>query len=70
MNVVNFAYQILEMQARIQELESENAKLRNYRERYNDLLNSSVEHNQHMMLNLLNVAMTPGVVEAMQDRRN
>ena len=63
MNVVNFAYEILEMQARIQELEIENAKLREYRNKYDDLLSSSVAHNETMMFNILKVAMTPDIIQ-------
>lgn len=63
MNLINFAYEILEMQARIQELEIENAKLRDYRNKYDDLLTSSVAHNENMMFNIMKVAMTPGVMQ-------
>ena len=69
MNVVDFANDILDMHERIRILESENANLRNYRNLYNELLSSNIEHNQHMMKNLLEIAITPGVTEAMQAAR-
>ena len=65
MNVVDFAYQILEMHDRIQHLEIENAKLREYRIMYDELLERNINHQEHMGTGLLNVVMTPGVLDAM-----
>lgn len=66
MNVVEFAHQVLEMQSRIRELEREVAELRDYRDRYNELLQDGINHNQRMMANMLEVCMTPGVLTAMK----
>lgn len=66
MNVVEFAHQVLDMQSRIHELEREVAELRDYRERYDALLQDSLNHNQRMMTNMLEVCMTPGVLTAMK----
>ncbi len=67
MNVLKFAHEVLAMQERIEDLEYENARLRRFEKDYNDLLNSSLQHNQEMSLNMLKVIMTPGVVEAMKE---
>lgn len=66
MNVVEFAHQVLDMQSRIHELEREVAELRDYRERYDALLQDGINHNQRMMANMLEVCMTPGVLTAMK----
>lgn len=67
MNVVEFAYQIVEMHTRIQELEEEVRHLQKYRRDYAELLNSNIEHNQHMMAGLLQIVLTPGVTDAMTE---
>lgn len=68
MNVIDFAHDILDMQDRIRTLEAENAALQKYKKDYISLLNSSMEHNQAMMLNMLAVVTMPGVVDAMEHR--
>ena len=66
LDIIDFAHQILEMQARIDLLEQENAHLKWFKEEYHNLLNSSNEHNEIMLLNTLKLCMTPGVLEACQ----
>jgi len=43
---VQMARSILEMQDRLMELEYENARLRGYEAKYNELLDSSLQHTQ------------------------
>lgn len=64
MDVVDFAYQVIEMDRRIQQLEAENAELVHYKDKYRDLLDSSVQHGAAMMGNILDICMTPGVMDA------
>jgi hypothetical protein len=64
MNVVDFAWQVIEMHRTILDQEREIERLTRIEENYNDLLNSSVEHSKAMMGNVLKMCMTPGVVEA------
>lgn len=66
MHVVDFAYQVIEMQDRITELEIENDRLRRFEHDYNELLNDSLAHSHAMMGNTLKLFLTPGVVEACQ----
>jgi hypothetical protein len=69
LDIVGFAYQILEMQDKIIDLEIENNRLRKYEADYNELLNSSLNHNAAMMGNIFNLCMTPGVVEACENNK-
>jgi hypothetical protein len=64
MDVVDFAYQIIDMQRRIEHLEAENENLRHYRKEYMDLLDRDIKHGKEMMGGLLDLCMTPGVMEA------
>ena len=64
LNIVDFAHQIIEMQDRIIDLEIENDRLREYKEDYDELLKSSSYHNAKMVGNLLDLCLTPGVIEA------
>ena len=66
MNIIDFAYQVIEMQERITELEMKNEQLIWYKEEYNKLLDSSLQHNQEMISNMFKLCMTPGVIEACQ----
>jgi hypothetical protein len=63
-DIVDFAYQIIDMNRKIEQLEHENEELRDYKEKYMDLLDSSMSHNASMMGNILNLCMTPGVIDA------
>jgi hypothetical protein len=69
LNIVDFAYQILEMQDKIIYLELENSRLSKYEADYNELLNSSLNHNAAMMGNILNLCMTPGVIDACEKNK-
>ena len=66
MNIVDFAHQVLDMQDRIAALEIQNEQLRWYKEEYQKLMDSSMQHNQAMMNNILKLCLTPGVIEACQ----
>jgi hypothetical protein len=46
MNVVDFAWQVIEMHRTILDQEREIERLTRIEENYNDLLNSSVEHSK------------------------
>lgn len=65
MTAVGFAKEILDMQLRIDRLEQEVTFLMGVEEDLHALLHSSTAHNEKMMFNLLKVAMTPGVSEAL-----
>jgi hypothetical protein len=69
LDIVDFAYQIIEMQRKIVDLEIENERLRKYKSDYNDLLDSSLNHSSAMMSNILNLCMTPGVIEACENNK-
>jgi hypothetical protein len=63
-SVVDFAYQIIDMHNSNERLKDELAELREYRQKYFDLLNSSTAHSQAMVGSILKIAMTPGVLDA------
>lgn len=65
-DVLRFANQILDMEEEIINLRRENTRLLKYEHMYNELLNESVRHGEKMMVNTLNLLMTPGVTEALQ----
>lgn len=67
MNVVDFAYQVIEMQERITQLEIQNEQLSWFKEEYHKLLDSSMQHNQAMMGNIFKLCLTPGVIEACKE---
>lgn len=67
MNIVDFAYQVIEMQERITQLEIQNEQLSWYKEEYHKLMDSTMQHNQVMMNNILKLCLTPGVIEACQE---
>jgi hypothetical protein len=69
MDIVDFAYQVIEMNERIRDLEFENERLRRFENDYNELLNESLAHSQAMMGNTLKLFLTPGVIEACQENR-
>lgn len=68
-DLVRMAHTILDMDDELEILGREILRLSVVEKKYNDLLNSSIAHGQKMMVNLLDVAMTPGVLEAM-DKAN
>jgi hypothetical protein len=65
-DIVDFAYQVIEMNERIRDLEFENSRLRRFEHDYNELLNDSLAHSHAMIGNTLRLFLTPGVVEACQ----
>jgi hypothetical protein len=67
MNIVDFAYQVIEMQERITDLEMQNEQLSWFKEEYHKLMNSTMQHNQAMMGNIFKLCLTPGVIEACQE---
>jgi len=56
---VELAYDIIEMNERIQILELENSRLRKYEEKYNNLMRESIAHSGKMMNNMLDVLQQP-----------
>jgi hypothetical protein len=67
MDIVDFAYQVIEMNQRISDLEFENNRLRRFEHDYNELLNESLAHSHAMIGNTLKLFLTPGVIEACQE---
>ena len=67
MDIVDFAYQVIEMNERIRDLEVENERLRRFEHDYNELLNESLAHSHAMIGNTLKLFLTPGVIEACQE---
>ena len=67
MDIVDFAYQVIDMQKRITHLEIENQRLKLVEDAYQDLLDSSLKDHQVMMGNILKLCLTPGVVKACQE---
>jgi hypothetical protein len=63
-DVVCFAKQILAMERELQSLRNQVAELEQYREKYTDLLNTSIRHGSTMMGSILDIAMVPGVMDA------
>ena len=66
MNVVDLAWQVIEMQRTIDAQERQITRLMRTEEDYIALLESSTAHGRAMMGNVLELCMTPGVVEACQ----
>ena len=64
MNVVDFAWQVIEMQRTLDAQELQITRLMRIEEDYNQLLQSSIEHGRAMMGNVLKLCMMPGVVGA------
>lgn len=62
--VVHFAQDVLQMQDRIDFLESEVMDLREYRDKYLELLDSSTAHSRHMVDSIFTLVMKPGVLDA------
>lgn len=69
LDIVDFAHQILKMQDKIDRLEAENAHLNWFKKEYYDLLESTNNHNEVMLLNTLDLFLTPGVIEACQKNK-
>lgn len=59
MNVVDFAYQIIALNRENEWLRSELDRLCDIEEKYNKLLDSSIEHGNKMMSNMLEALLNP-----------
>lgn len=58
MHVVKFAYQVIEMQGRIDYLESEVERLRQYERKYHEEIDASIKHGEKMMGNWLSLLLS------------
>ena len=54
---LQFARDVMDMHERIQELESEVARLQDYQRKYHELLDDSTQHNQNMLGGIFKVGM-------------
>lgn len=61
---VQMAEEVLGMHHELQRLRAENAELREYRDKYLAELNAGIAHSQHMIGGLLELALKPGVLDA------
>ena len=64
MNVVDFAWQVIEMQRTLDAQELQITRLMRIEEDYNQLMQTSIELGRAMMGNVLKLCMMPGVVGA------
>lgn len=62
---VDLAYEVIDMYERIQQLEFEVARLRDYERKYHDEVMAGIRHGEKMMSGLFAIAMTPGVLGAL-----
>lgn len=61
---VMVAESVLDMHYEIEALRREVERLKGYERDFHALLDSSTKHNAHMMSGLLEIAMKPGVLDA------
>lgn len=61
---VQVARETIRMHYENEALRAEVEELREYRDKYIELLNGNIEHGRIMMGNVLQLALTPGVAEA------
>ena len=59
---VQMASDVLDMHDELQRLREENNELLEYRKKYIDLLDADIARDRHMMGDLLNLALRPGVL--------
>ena len=64
MNVAEFASEILSMDDELHRLRAEVTRLKQVERDYIELLNSDIKHGEQMMGNVLQLVMTPGVMDA------
>jgi len=57
MKVVDFAYEVISMHNELCRLRADNEELLEYRDKYMELLNHSIAHEQHMIGGLLSLAL-------------
>lgn len=62
------ARDILDKDAEIEFLRSRLARLEGVQEKYDELLNESISHSQHMIGGLFKIAMTPGVLDKLREQ--
>ena len=63
---VQMASDVLDMHYELQRLREENEELRQYRKKYIELLDADIAHGRHMMGGWLELAMKPGVLDAVK----
>jgi hypothetical protein len=61
---VDMAYEVVNMDRELQRLRAQVADLEEYKQRYHELLSESIDHGRHMIGGLLDLALTPGVLDA------
>ena len=59
LNIVALAYEIIEMNNTIQQQEYEIEELKEYKQKYMDILNDSIKHNEKMMNNTMEILLNP-----------
>lgn len=69
-DVVDMAYQVIEMDRELQRLRSDKVELIELRKKYMELLNGSIAHGEHMIGGLLKIALTPGVMDAIEQHNS
>ena len=65
-NIMDFAYELIALNREVEDLRLENAELLDVKEKYNRLLDDSLNHGQAMAGNMLKVLLTPGVTESLK----
>lgn len=65
---VRFAMDILQMQREIDHLHNEVERLKTYEQKYNDLLDGTIRHNEIMSLQVLELCLNGGEFKQ-QDRQ-
>jgi ferric-dicitrate binding protein FerR (iron transport regulator) len=61
---VQMAADVLNMHHELKRLREENEELRQYRKKYIELLDADIAHGRHMVGGLLELAIKPGVLDA------
>lgn len=61
---VQIAEEVLGMHRELERLRAEDAELREYREKYIKELNSGIVHSQRIISGIVELAMKPGVMDA------
>ena len=64
-----FALCIFDQQNELDRLRAGNAELRHYRDDYIKLLNSNIQHNEHMLGGFMQLALKPGFGEFIEKSR-
>ncbi len=69
-SLIDFAYDIIDSQRELLFLRSEVERLKEYEQKYHELLSQSIKHGEVMMGNMLTLVLTPGVTEALSEHAN